>query len=54
MGSKSFIIPYSDVAIGRIFRAEESQSESAPVGDYVVWVFNGLRRSNGVFGKDYI
>ena len=54
MGSKSFIVTNSDVAIGRIFGAEESQFESAPIGEYVVWVFNGLRRSNGVYGKDYV
>ena len=54
VGSKCFIVTYSDIAIGRIFGAEESQFESAHIGEYVVWVFNRLRRSNGVYGKDYV
>ena len=48
------IIPYSEVAIGGIYRAEESQSESTPIGYYVFRVFDGLRRFNGVYCNSQI
>ena len=33
---RNVIIPYSNISIGRIFWAEESQVEKTPVGDYIV------------------
>jgi hypothetical protein len=53
-GNRNFIIPYSEVAIGRIYWAEESQFENTPIGDYEVMVFDGLRRGDGVYSNGYV
>ena len=47
-------IPYSEVTIGGIYRVEEPQSESTPIGYYAFRIFDGLRRFNGVNGNSQI
>ena len=48
---ENVVIPYSKGATGRVYWAEQSQFETTPIGNYIIRVFDGLRRCDSVCGR---